>query len=456
MLNEEARSLQRVALLRIVLFSIALLWVVVESPFSGNTQLFEIAAGVFFILTSIAHYWAAKRQEVFASKQRQDQAMSRGEIYLSRWPIFTLFAVDIISVGLMFSVMDAIASVDVAPTWLFRFSILNWLLVFVAQAALSLEWRYVAWSGFWVVFVRGAQYFHVLSQPGTFHEGGIDFSDPQNFFDALFDPNFVSLSNATNELIAIVGITAILSIAVSRAKRLTRKQAQAERQRGALARYFSPNIVDHVTGRDAEFTAPVKRDVAVMFVDIVHFTKIAERRTAEQTVELLKEFYARMAAIVFEHGGTLDKYLGDGLMVTFNTPVAAERPAYDAVRCAIAMLTEVDAWSPQAGEPAIDIGIGIHWGEVVTGDIGDARRLEYAVIGDTVNVASRLEALTRQHAGWLIISQDLRQKMASELAGAPSDDLPTGCFSSIGAIEIRGRSQPVEALSWQGGETENA
>jgi adenylate cyclase len=127
-------------------------------------------------------------------------------------------------------------------------------------------------------------------------------------------------------------------------------------------------------------------------------------------IALLRGFHARLEASVFEHDGTLDKYLGDGVMATFGTPESSPDDAGNALAAARAMLRSIDAWNRERaarGDPPIRLSIGIHYGAVVLGDVGSARRLEYAVIGDVVNVASRLEELTRELDSPLVVSDAL-------------------------------------------------
>ena len=148
----------------------------------------------------------------------------------------------------------------------------------------------------------------------------------------------------------------------------------------------------------------------MLFADIVGFTGLSEVKTPEQVIALLREFHARMQAVVFAHQGTLDKYLGDGLMATFGTPRPGRRDAANGLAAARHMAETVQAWNrlrqDQGAEP-IRIGIGLHWGPVVLGDIGGDNRFEFATIGDTVNVASRLEQMTRELGAEIVASGEL-------------------------------------------------
>ena len=192
-----------------------------------------------------------------------------------------------------------------------------------------------------------------------------------------------------------------------------------------------------------------------MFVDIVAFTKFAEASAPERVVETLRAYHARIERRIFEYGGTLDKFLGDGVMATFGTPESGARDAVDALAAACAIQADMADWNrtrERDGAPPIPVAIGLHYGEVVLGDIGSERRLELAVLGDVVNVASRLEELTRERGCCSILSDELvgaaRQQdpaAAAALLGGFSEGAPQG---------LRGRDQPVKiwtsaARLWQ-------
>ena len=160
------------------------------------------------------------------------------------------------------------------------------------------------------------------------------------------------------------------------------------------------------------------------------------------SIDTLRGFHARMEAEVFDHGGTLDKYLGDGLMATFGTPEPTEEDAINALRCARSMLHVLKAWNRDRtarGEPPIHAGVGLHYGPVVLGDIG-ANRLEFAVIGNTVNVASRLEALTRDLSVDLAMSESLHEKALRETSG---EDPALGDLNQCAPQALRGLKTPL-------------
>ena len=163
-----------------------------------------------------------------------------------------------------------------------------------------------------------------------------------------------------------------------------------------------------------------------------------------QILQLLRDYHGRMQQAVFAHHGTLDKYIGDAAMATFGTPLTGPDDATRALRCAHAMVAAVAQWNEDRaakGEPPVDIAIGIHYGPVVLGDIGGAGRLEFAVLGDTVNVASRLEAMSREVGARILTSGDLVAEVEMENGG----ELP----AFAGLVEgpsrtVRGRERRVD------------
>jgi len=235
---------------------------------------------------------------------------------------------------------------------------------------------------------------------------------------ALFlDPEFIHLNMQNKKVFVVILVTILLAAVVWRARRLVMNQVAIERARTNLARYFSPNLVDELAGQDEPLGAVRRQSVAVLFADIQGFTRLSENLAPEAVVELLRSFHERMETAVFVHDGTLDKYMGDGLMATFGTPTPGEQDATNALLAARRMLTELDELNAKRqadGKPAIKLSIGIHYGPVVQGDIGGGRRLEFTVLGDTVNVASRLEAMTRDLGTPLAISGDMVDQLKAE------------------------------------------
>jgi adenylate cyclase len=227
------------------------------------------------------------------------------------------------------------------------------------------------------------------------------------------------------------------------------RQVRSERERTQLARYFSTNLVDQLADADRPLGEIRQQTVAILFADIVGFTSLSETLAPVDLIGLLREFHQRMQAAVFANYGTLDKYLGDGLMASFGTPSTSSRDAANALAAAHAMTTALAEWNKQREkleQPIIRIGIGLHWGPVVLGDIGGEHRLEFATLGDTVNVASRLEHITRDLGADIVASIDLVEAARASVSAGEVEAL-LGGFIRRPPVQVRGRSAHLEVFA---------
>ena len=210
-------------------------------------------------------------------------------------------------------------------------------------------------------------------------------------------------------LIAFGGLTAV-AIENSQLSERIRREALV---RSNFERYFSPNIAQVISQQqDAGRLPSEKRPVVVFFSDIRGFTPMSETMSPDEIAKLLTEYFTEMVDKVFEHGGTLDKFMGDAIMALWGAPIAHADDADRAVQCALAQLTELEKlntkWK-QEGRTEVQIGIAINFGEVFAGNIGSDRRLEYTVIGDAVNTAYRL--CGKAGANEILISEPFYQQL---------------------------------------------
>ncbi len=228
---------------------------------------------------------------------------------------------------------------------------------------------------------------------------------------------------------------------VAKRRELERQRAAAERARHNLSRYFSPNIVEMLAEQDEPLGAVRRETVAVLFADIVGFTRMAETMPPEAVVTLLRQFHERMTAQIFACGGTVDKYIGDAIVAVFGVPTPTDNDAANALICADAMLNALESWNAERagrGEARLAIGIGLNYGQAVLGDVGSAHSMAFTVIGDTVNTASRLQALTRTLETALVVGEPLVAAVkagSSEAAGALTAQL-----QDRGEQTLRGRA----------------
>ena len=207
-------------------------------------------------------------------------------------------------------------------------------------------------------------------------------------------------------------------------------RARAERDKERLSKYLSKDLADVVLADPAMFElGGTRRHATILFSDIRNFTPFAERRQPEEVVAVLNEYFTQMVSIVFRYGGTLDKFLGDGLMAVFGVPFDLPRHELRSVVVAVEMLEAVRDFNArkelrEQGQPALSIGVGIATGPCVAGNIGSPERMEYTSIGDTVNFAARLEALNKSMDTNIIISEETWRVVKDVLATTPLPPTP--------------------------------
>jgi adenylate cyclase len=229
---------------------------------------------------------------------------------------------------------------------------------------------------------------------------------------------------------------------VRRYRLLQEQKGAAERCRRNLSRYFSPKIAEFLSNKD-EPLGPVRRqEVTIIFADLVGFTQIAETSSPEEVIKMLRGFHSRMSGIIFEHGGTIEKYIGDAVCAAFGVPDSADTDAERAVMCVMEMCGALERWNQERvkqGDTALQMGIGINSGPAVLGDIGVNHSMSFAVIGHTVNVASRLQSLTRDLQTAILVSDSTVQAAGRSGTADAAKILQT--LSNSSELAIRGSAQ---------------
>ena len=206
--------------------------------------------------------------------------------------------------------------------------------------------------------------------------------------------------------------------------------------RDTISRYVSPQMCAEILENPSLLQlGGERRKVTILFADIKGFTALSEKMEPEKVVEVLNVFFTEMVELVFQHQGTLDKFLGDALMADFGVPVEVPQAASQAVACALAMqaaMDEVNALNHADGLPHLEMGIAVSTGTVVVGNIGSDKRMDFTVVGDVVNVAARLQELTKELEAETLVSEATYREAAGQFR-----------FQPVPPVVLRGRRDPT-------------
>jgi class 3 adenylate cyclase len=217
-----------------------------------------------------------------------------------------------------------------------------------------------------------------------------------------------------------------------------RERLKLEKANTHLQRYFSPSVAKEIIKTETDLLKPggQLKEVVILFSDIRDFTAISERLPPDKVMKLLSHYHQILVDIIFRYGGTLDKFIGDGLMATFGTPISQEDDVERAVQAAIEMRdasSKIQSELEGIVDQPFQYGIGLHAGKVIVGNIGTKYRLEFTVIGDPVNVASRIESACKELNENLLISEAVNDKI--------TDRFKTRL---IGEVELKGKTDKVK------------
>jgi adenylate cyclase len=260
----------------------------------------------------------------------------------------------------------------------------------------------------------------------------------------LFSHNHLWLPFVSTEASLLIALPAGLGYRSVEERRLkNRMEAERHQLMGLFERYVSADVAAEIwKNRDTITLVGEERVATILFSDIRSFTAMTAGVPSQQVLTWLNRYLTAMDEVIKKNRGFLNKFIGDGIMVVFGAPLS-EGPREDAcraVRCALEMLASVDKWNATkpSGEPSLKIGIGIHTGQVTAGNVGSPNRLEYSVIGDTVNLASRLEALTKEFKSSIVLSPATWEHIRGQFSTV-----------SLGDAQVRGFTDSIQLYSVQ-------
>jgi len=362
-------------------------------------------------------------------------------------------ALDAILLVFMLMVPDPTLAQVTPPQLQLRFHNHLYLFVLLCGSAFCYSPALVLWTGSCLAVAWSAGFAWMASLPNTIMDvdrwreaNPLPDGTLPTVLDTIMQPTFISLTTLANEIALLMIAAGVLAGAVYRQRRHLVRQVTAEGERQNLSRYFSPNLVEQMSNDRDPFATVARHPVATIFADLNGFTRFSERADPTEVVSVLRRFHSDMAEIIFAHGGTLDKYLGDGVMATFGTPEPRPDDAARALACVREMQRSVKRWAEErqdAGQEALSVGIGAHYGDAVVGNVGNNRRLEFTVIGDSVNVASRLEDLKISLDAAVVVSDSLVR--AAKAAGAPPNDYED--LHRMEDVPLLGREETVTVYS---------
>lgn len=332
------------------------------------------------------------------------------------WYQYAFVTADFALMAFILIYPNPLLPLDYPPQFVLRFG--NFIFFFVLLAGLTYAYRprLVLWGGVSAAISWAIGIVWVLRLPETVWIPSDDLSlDAAP--NAFTSPTYVDVGVRVQEVVVLLIVSGLLALAVKRSRTVAIRRANLAREKANLARYFPDKTAQLLAGKTNPFSTPREHDCAVVFADLVAFTSWSQQHTPAQTIELLRDVHGILAQVIFRNNGTLDKYISDGLVATFGTPEPTENDASRALIAAIEMADAFETWQQlrvNSSRDELKLAIGVHYGPVVIGDIGSEERLEFAVLGDTVNMANRLEAATREIGCRCVVSGDLVEAAEAE------------------------------------------
>ncbi|WP_061248896.1 adenylate/guanylate cyclase domain-containing protein [Leptospira alstonii] len=293
--------------------------------------------------------------------------------------------------------------------------------IFIILSVLRLEFWLSAFTG----FVAGAEFLALA----VYYIPLNPIPMPINFFNSIapfYSKAFLFLFSGIAA--GLVGIQLKRSL-VSAMSAVQEKNKVV----GMFGQYVSPDVVDRLLEQKNESFSEFKR-VCVMFLDIRNFTRFSEKRPPGEVIDYLNYIFSHLIDIVNMHNGMINKFLGDGFMAVFGAPISdGSNDVKNAVEASLELLKKIEFLNQEGKIPETQIGIGLHAGDAMTGNVGSEARKEYTIIGDVVNLASRVESLNKEFGTKLLVTQAVYDDIKDKIPGR-----------HLSSIQVKGREEPVD------------
>ena len=361
------------------------------------------------------------------------------------WHLYAFVSADSALMAAVVLLPNPLSPFELPLQFTFRFETFIYFFILLSGLAYAYQPKLVIWGGVsaavsWiigvVIYLRLPD--SIWGRPGP----------GEDFVAFALQPTYIDLDVRAQEVVVILIVSGLLALSVHRSRKIVQRQARLAQERENLGRYFPRKTAQMLAERSNPFSEPTEHKAAVMFADLVAFTSWSETHGARETITLLRDVHGTLARVVFAHRGTLDKFIGDGIMATFGTPEPSPTDASDALACMVEMQKAFEAWKAKHPDPSVRelrLAIGVHYGPVVIGNVGSDQRLEFAVLGDSVNIASRLETATREVGSHCLASADLIT--AAEAEAQPNTALYLEQLRDEGALEVKGRTGKIQVFA---------
>lgn len=310
--------------------------------------------------------------------------------YLRRLPEWLLYVSVIADVGLFIALIYSLHYKFAQPAVFYlKAPTLVFIFLIIAVRALRFEARFVIVTG--LAAAAGWMWLVLYAQGGR---GGPP-NETDDFVEYM-NSNALLIHAEASKVIAILLTTAVLAIAIARARNLLVRSVAEGAAARDLSRFFDPGVASRIRSAAMSIKAGEgeMRDVAILTVDLRGFTRLSTELAPGDVMKVLQDYQGRVCPLIARHGGSIDKFLGDGILASFGAVAPSTTAAADALRAADAVLEAADQWAAErtsAGLAPLSIGLAVASGRVVFGAVGDGERLEFTVIGDAVNFAAKLE-----------------------------------------------------------------